>query len=116
MPVTTELECRLVERLQVTDIVTVDGTKRGAPVNISGWGLKAVIHKVGNYTDPPLLTYSTAGGAITIPTGTDGILIFTVPLADVQTLGVGDFEWYVSRVDPGSEADLTTGAFSILPP
>ena len=114
MPVITELEFDINERAEITDKITVDGTKRGAAIDISNWSLKAVIHAVGAaITDPPLLVYTTAANQITIPVGSDGVLVFTIPLADVQSIGVGDFQYYISRVDPGSEANLTKGPFTI---
>jgi hypothetical protein len=112
MGVTQNLSCDLNERLLVTDTITEDGTARGTPVDISGWGLEAVIHKAPG-DGVALKRYLSSLGDITIPVGTDGKLRFLISNADVVALGAGDFVYYIGRTDSSSQANLTRGKFTI---
>lgn len=109
MPIEQNLECDINETLQITDLVTVDGTRYSTPVNITGWTLQTVIHKLLG-DGIPIKTYTP-----NIPVGTDGKAITTIPNSDILLLGVGDFRWYTARTDSGAEANLTKGTFTIKP-
>jgi hypothetical protein len=114
MSVVKNFSCDVNEHLNVTDTVTSDGTPTGTPVNITGQSLVVNVHR--NLGDGlPLLTYSTALGTVTIPTGTDGKFLWTMPNADILTLGVGTAFYVAYRVDPGFEVCYTKGKFSVRP-
>ncbi len=83
------------------------------PDNITGRSYEMVIHALlGDGTS--LLTFTTGGGGMTIPTGTDGLLVTTISAAALATLGVGDFEYFVRRTDSGASAVVTKGTFSVV--
>ena len=88
-------------------------TGMATPLNITGQTYEFVVHESigdGLY----LRRYDTLTGGCTIPVGTDGMLITTIPLADLQALGPGDFVYYVRRIDAGTNAVMTKGDFSIV--
>ena len=113
MALEQSFSCRLNETCQVTLLVTSDGTVTGTPTDITGWAMELVLHPLLN--DGVVTKRYTTGGGITIVDGPGGRARCLIPLADVQTLGVGDWRYFWRRTDPGSEADPTVGVFTILP-
>src|SRR5579872_532949 len=111
MAVSIDMACDYNEAAVLTDIITQDGTPTGTPVDITGWGLLMVIHKtLGDNT--PLKSY-TIGSGITVTNAAGGTFTITIPVADVQAIGAGDWQYYIQRTDPGFETDLTKGVFTI---
>lgn len=114
-----DLEVDALQDLLLKDVLYPAGTSdsdidtgHATPDNITGRQYEVVIHAApGDGT--PLLTY-TVGSGITIPTGTDGLLQTTIPVADLTTLGPGDFVYYVRRTDTGLKSVVTKGKFSVV--
>src|ERR1700722_14189854 len=105
MAVTAPLSCYLIETLIITDIVTLNGTPSGKAVNLTGRTVQCVIHK--NLGDGLVLfSYTATINAL-------GQAVVTVPNADIRTLGVGSFWYYIW--DTGSLANYTSGNFTIKP-
>lgn len=111
MPMITDLEFDENEKATIRDIQTSDGTAAGTPTDISGWSLLFVVHsKLGDLA--PVKSYMVGSG-ISIPTGTDGLSITSIPQPDIAAIGPGRHYYYLQRTDAGHEIDLSRGVFRI---
>src|SRR5579872_56875 len=73
------------------------------PDNISGRSYECVIHRTpGDGASLKRYTTDPSGGMTFPNAGTDGQVWTTIPLADVTTLGAGDFVYYIRRTDGGA--------------
>ena len=116
-----DIEVDALQDLVLVDTLYPDGTPDDAidlgtavPDNITGRSYEVVIHEsIGDGL--MLKQYTTApGGGCTIPVGTDGVLLTTIPEPDLALLGPGDFVYYIRRTDLGAMSVVTKGDFSIV--
>jgi hypothetical protein len=62
-----------------------------------------------------IISYTTGGGGVVIPVGTDGVLQVTIPNADVRKLPTSYSHWSIARTDAGQEAGLSRGLIWVEP-
>lgn len=111
MGVRANIECFDGEDLLIPDVITVDGTTSGTPINVAGWTINLVVSAFQG--GPAILTHPA-----TIDSGPLGQIHGTLPSAETAAagvLGIGDHWFRFERTDSGADAVLTYGTFSIKP-
>ena len=114
------IQVDMLQDLVLKDTLYPLGTKdsdidRGiaTPDNIAGRSYECVIHRAPG-DGLQLQRYATSGSGMTFPNGgADGQVWTAVPLADLQSLGPGDFVYYIRRTDAGVATVVTKGEFSL---